>query len=82
MMRLLVAEDDPDIRTLVATALTKAGFQAETVDGGLAALAACRRRTPPLLVLDVNMPGGLSGLEVCRLVKAGRATSAMSVLLN
>lgn len=80
MTRLVVAEDDPDIRHLVTKVLARAGYETEAVDGGRAALEACRRHTPQLLVLDVNMPD-LSGIEVCSLVKAGRATSAMCVLL-
>ena len=77
---ILVADDDEDIRVLVLTILTKAGFQAEAVDGGLSALAAARRETPHMVVLDVRMPD-MNGLDVCRALKACRTTAGSPVLL-
>jgi two-component system phosphate regulon response regulator PhoB len=78
---VLIADDDEDIRTLVSTILTKAGFHAEAVDGGVPALAAAEReQQPQIYVLDVRMPD-LSGLEVCRQLKASSATSGRPVLL-
>ena len=77
---VLIADDDEDIRTLVSTILTKAGFRAETVDGGVRALAKAQRDGAEIYVLDVRMPD-LSGLEVCRQLKADDATSATPVLL-
>jgi DNA-binding response OmpR family regulator len=77
---VLIADDDEDIRALVSTILTKAGFRAETVAGGVPALAAAKRDAPHIVVLDVRMPD-MSGLEVCRQLKANRETSARPVLL-
>ena len=77
---VLIADDDEDIRALVSTILTKAGFHAEAVDGGVSALAAAEREQPQIFVLDVRMPD-LSGLEVCRQLKASSATSGRPVLL-
>ena len=77
---VLIADDDEDIRALLGTVLTKAGFQTEAVDGGVAALAAARRDRPQVCVLDVRMPD-LSGLEVCRQLKAAGDTAAAAVLL-
>jgi DNA-binding response OmpR family regulator len=71
---VLIADDDADIRALVLLALRNAGFRAETVDGGVEALAAARREKHEVLVLDVRMPD-MSGLEVCRQVKAEAADS-------
>ena len=77
---VLIADDDEDIRALVSTILTKAGFHAEAVDGGVPALAAAERETPNIVVLDVRMPD-MSGLEVCRQLKARRETAGRPVLL-
>lgn len=77
---VLIADDDADIRALVSTILTKAGFRAEAVDSGVSALAAAKRDQPHLYVLDVRMPD-ISGLEVCRRLKASRETADRPVLL-
>ena len=73
---VLIADDDADIRALVAAVLTRAGFRAKAVDGGVPALAADE---PEIYVLDVRMPD-MSGLEVCRQLKAA-GTSNRPVLL-
>jgi DNA-binding response OmpR family regulator len=77
---VLIADDDEDIRALVSTVLTKAGFHAEVVGSGVSALAAARRYIPHVVVLDVRMPD-MSGLEVCRQLKSGPDTAMSPVLL-
>ena len=77
--RVLIADDDADIRALVLLALRKAGFRAETAEGGLEALAAARREKREVLVLDVRMPD-MSGLEVCRRLKAEDAESQILMI--
>jgi len=67
---ILIADDDADIRMLLLLAFRNAGFDAEGVDGGIEALASARRDRHQALVLDVRMPD-MSGLEVCRQLKAG-----------
>jgi DNA-binding response OmpR family regulator len=77
---ILIADDDEDIRALVSTILTKAGFRAEAVAGGVPALAVGRRDGAEVYVLDVRMPD-LSGLEVCRQLKASAETADRPILL-
>jgi DNA-binding response OmpR family regulator len=78
---VLVADDDEDIRALVSTILTRAGYRAETVDGGAPVLAAAAGPSAPrVYVLDVRMPD-ISGLEVCRQLKAGPETADRPILL-
>ncbi len=74
--RVLLVDDDPHIRQLLAFAFDKAGFAVEEAGDGEAALAATARTMPDLLVLDINMPR-MDGLEVCRRL---RATSEVPVL--
>ncbi len=73
---ILVADDDPHIREVIAYALEKAGMQTEAVADGAAALAAARSGAPELMILDIGMPE-MDGLEVCREL---RKTSDLPIL--
>jgi DNA-binding response OmpR family regulator len=72
--RVLVAEDQADIRDLIVLNLQGAGYQVQAVADGRLALASQDERASDVLVLDLMMPG-LDGLEVCKALRArGRAT--------
>ncbi len=72
--RLLVAEDQADIRDLIVMNLQGAGYEVQAVADGSAALASQAEAASDLLVLDLMMPG-LDGLEVCKALRArGRHT--------
>jgi two-component system, OmpR family, response regulator len=75
-MRILVGDDDPQIREVVTIALERAGFQVLTAADGTAILRAAQREAPALIVLDIGLPE-LDGLEVCRRL---RAQSAVPIL--
>jgi DNA-binding response OmpR family regulator len=80
-VRVLVADDEDDIRDLVCLAVRKAGATEVTaVADGTAALAAARLHLPELAVLDVSMPGA-TGLEVCSALRADPATAGIAILL-
>jgi DNA-binding response OmpR family regulator len=53
---ILVVEDDPDVLTLMETALGAEGYRVATAEDGEAALASARRERPDLIVLDLMMP--------------------------
>ena len=78
---VLVADDDADICALVATILNRAGFRTSTAEGGRQALAAARHGAPQVYVLDVRMPD-MSGLEVCRELKASGHTAGPVLLIS
>jgi len=80
-VRVLVADDEDDIRALVCLAVTKAGctVTASVADGGIA-LATARADGPDLAVLDVSMPGA-TGLEVCTALRADPTTAGIRILL-
>ena len=70
--RLVVVDDEPNIRELLSASLRFAGFDVMTADSGLEAVRAVERHRPDLLVLDVMMPG-MDGFEVVRRLRsAGR----------
>ncbi|ADB74055.1 response regulator transcription factor [Geodermatophilus obscurus] len=79
--RVLVADDEDDIRALVGLVVRRAGCTVATeVADGTQALTAARTDPPDLAVLDVSMPGA-TGLEVCTALRADRATAGVPVLL-
>jgi DNA-binding response OmpR family regulator len=80
MSKVLIADDDPDILDLVAFKLEQAGHQLVTAGDGITALAEARREPPDVVVLDVSMPG-MSGLDICRELRADPATAAIPVIL-
>ena len=66
---VLLVDDDPHIREVLAFAFDKAGFAVRSAADGEEALADVARHTPDLVVLDINMPR-MDGLEVCRRLRA------------
>jgi DNA-binding response OmpR family regulator len=78
--RVLVADDDRDIRELVTFKLGHAGFTVEAVEDGVSALDRARDTRPDLVLLDVMIPG-LSGLDVARQLRADSETARLPVIL-
>ncbi|WP_323794303.1 response regulator [Nocardioides sp.] len=75
--RILLVEDEADIRTTLDVLLTLAGFEVVVACDGIDGLAACATETPDLVVLDVGLPG-MDGWEVLRRL---RLDSAVPVLV-
>lgn len=69
MKRILVAEDQTDIRDLLVLNLQSAGYEVTSAPDGLAAMASETARNNDLLILDLMMPG-LDGLELCKALRA------------
>ncbi|MDX6214402.1 MAG: two-component system, OmpR family, response regulator MprA [Frankiales bacterium] len=77
--RVLVVDDDPELRAALTRALTIDGYAVSAVSNGAKALEAVRELEPDVLVLDVMMPV-LGGLEVCRRLRAGGDRTPILVL--
>jgi CheY-like chemotaxis protein len=78
---VVVADDDADIRSLVAIAVERAGLNLVASAGnGAAALEAIRSNKPDLAILDVAMPE-MDGLEVCRQVRLDASLDDLRILL-
>jgi two-component system, OmpR family, alkaline phosphatase synthesis response regulator PhoP len=67
-MKMLVADDDRDLRELIGFTLTQAGYLVVKAADGPAALRMFEAETPDLVVLDINMPGA-SGFQVCEAIR-------------
>jgi two-component system phosphate regulon response regulator PhoB len=80
MSTILLAEDDPDIRHLVSFKLGRGGFDVIEVEDGFAALREVHRYPPDLVILDVRMPR-MSGLEVCRELRATASTALLPIIM-
>jgi DNA-binding response OmpR family regulator len=75
-MKILVADDDPDLLDLVAYALGQAGFLVVKAKNGLEAIASFDAETPDLVILDINMPAA-TGFEVCAALRTRGSTPIM-----
>ncbi len=79
-LRVLVAEDDPDIRDVVAFKLTRAGFDVTAVEDGTSASHELFHGSYAVAVLDVMMPG-LSGLDVLAAYREAEPGGRTKILL-
>ena len=78
--RILVVEDDGSITMLLRYNLEAEGFAVDVVETGEEAEIAVSETPPDLLVLDWMLPG-LSGIELCRRLRAGRRTGGLPILM-
>jgi DNA-binding response OmpR family regulator len=79
MRKILIAEDQTDIRNVLVLNLRNAGYDVTAVHDGLAALAIQTATPHHLLVLDLMMPG-LDGLEVCKKLRAQNCSTPILML--
>jgi two-component system, OmpR family, phosphate regulon response regulator PhoB len=81
MKRVVIVEDQPDIRKLIRMTLEFEDCEIHEASDGAAGLRLARSLKPDLLLLDVMMPGELDGLQVCRHIKHEAATQDIRVVL-
>jgi two-component system alkaline phosphatase synthesis response regulator PhoP len=77
---VLVVEDEPDIRDLLAFHLEREGFQVRLARTGTDGLRQVQAVAPDLIILDLMLPE-LDGLEVCRRLRRDPATSSIPVIM-
>ena len=78
-IKILVADDQPQIRSLI-TAVLGEGYQVIQADSGREALTVARKEMPDLVIMDILMPG-MDGLTACSQLKADPATATIPVLV-
>ena len=79
--RILVVDDEPNIREVVELYLRREGFEVEVVGDGAAALAAVERKRPDLMVLDLMLPV-LGGIQVTRALRQGDERDIPIIMLT
>jgi DNA-binding response OmpR family regulator len=67
-VKVLVADDDADLRDLISFTLAQAGYLVIKAADGPSAVQLFERESPDLVVLDINMPG-MSGFQVCEAIR-------------
>lgn len=80
MPKILIVEDDPDIRELLRFNLEKAGFNLLLAEDGEKALMLARKHAPDIILLDLMLPG-VDGLEVCRTLKRDPDTEHIPIVM-
>lgn len=78
--KVLVVEDEPDIRKLVHYNLSQERFKVLEAEDGENALKIIQREKPHLIILDLMLPG-LSGLELCRILRERTETAHLPILM-
>jgi CheY-like chemotaxis protein len=79
--RILIVEDQADIRKLIRMTLEFGDFEIHEAEDGPAGLAAAAHLKPTVMLLNVTMPGSLDGYQVCRRIKQDPALQAIQVVL-
>lgn len=80
MKKVLIVDDDPDIRALYRLVLCQEGLEVIEAENGQDALAKAKSEAPALVLLDIMMPD-IDGYEVCRRLRADPRTTGLPVLL-
>ena len=78
--RVLIAEDDESLRALMRFTVDVGDFEIEEAEDGNSALEAARAAPPDVVLLDWMMPG-LSGLDLCRALRADPATAGATIVM-
>jgi DNA-binding response OmpR family regulator len=79
MARILIAEDERDIRDLISFTLRFAGYEVMAVSNGEEAVTAATNELPDLILMDVRMPR-MTGYEACEILKAEAATTLIPIV--
>ena len=81
MRKVLIVDDDPFIRKLIATTLEDvAGFELLQASDGAEAIDLAARERPEIVFLDVDMPR-VDGIEACARIREGEATAGATIVM-
>jgi DNA-binding response OmpR family regulator len=80
MAKILIAEDEPDIQTLLILALEHAGHEVVMAEDGEEAVRLAMKEDPELILMDVRMPN-LNGYEACKRIRAEANLQHVPVML-
>lgn len=77
---ILLVDDDEELLTLLERKLTDEGFRIFTEAKGSRALERIKRKSPDLVILDVNMPG-INGMEICKALRSDANTQNLPIIM-
>jgi len=77
---ILTVDDKEPIRELVSRIVLDQGYRTRVAIDGVGAISTVQMERPALVILDYLMPG-MDGVEVCRILKRGRTTSQVKVIM-
>lgn len=80
MKHILVVDDDPDFREIFSTHLRMKGFEVDVAEGAESALTKVRAQAPDLVLMDVQMPPGKTGIEAFFELKGDPATAQVPIM--
>lgn len=81
MKKILITDDQPEVRALVEVTLRSGDYQVFQASSGEEALIIARAEKPDLVIMDVMMPGKIDGLEATRQLKQNPETGDCVILL-
>lgn len=81
MKKILIVDDQVEVRELVQVTLEIGEYQIFSAENGQQALDLAQAEHPDVILLDIMMPGSIDGLEVCRRLKADPATADMTIVI-
>ncbi len=77
--RILVVDDEEDIRILVSELLEQEGFEVSLAEDGPACLGMIKRQIPDLLIVDMMMPG-MTGVQLCERIRRNKRTAGLRII--
>ncbi len=78
--KILVIDDDEELRPLLAAGLRHAGYEVHTAENGEAGLAAAKTLLPDMISVDVNMPK-MNGFEFCKAIRADAGLAKTKIMI-
>lgn len=81
MKTILIVDDKAEVRELVEVTLRVGDYRILQADNGDQAVEIAQAERPDLMLLDVMMPGGMDGFEVCERLKSDPATQGITIIM-
>jgi DNA-binding response OmpR family regulator len=80
MIKVLIIDDDPDVRTLMDALMKKHGYEVDTASRGEEVFTKIKEFNPAVILLDVLL-NGADGRDICRQIKANEQTKHIQVIM-
>lgn len=81
MKKILIVDDELEIRKLVNSTLNSSDYQILQAESGQKAIEIARAENPDLIIMDIMMPGGIDGFEATRILKDDPETKGSTIII-